>query len=235
MALVHRTVEPRPELVKGVPLGSGPAGARQTMASHPDGLRADDVPRRRLRVPRDDGGVGGGEQRRHLADYVEAVDDYNRHYVDNKTASLQEQSRLVAQAVLPPTFITINNTLLQLNTSLGALLKCISLDEASSESCSFNADNYNYGAYDLYTEVQESMNAQRLVVLDMFSDLEDDLEVWKPAAEGGEEAAEDACKQQMHAQVPMWRVRGAATEWHGRRCIDMPRVPRASRRVPSRV
>ena len=38
----------------------------------------------------------------HLADYVEAVDDYNRHYVDNKTASLQEQSRLVAQAVLRP-------------------------------------------------------------------------------------------------------------------------------------
>ncbi len=126
----------------------------------------------------------------HLADHVEAADDYNRNYLHNKTASLREQSRLLALAVLPPPFVTINHTLLQLNTSVSTLLKCISLDEASSESCSFNADNYDYSAYDLYTTVQESMNAQRLVVLDIFADLENDLEDFKSDVSAALEKAE---------------------------------------------
>ena len=74
----------------------------------------------------------------HLAEHVVAVDKYNRNYLFNKTASLQEMSRSVVLTVVPPTVITINSTLMQLNASFSTLLKCVSLNEASSESCSYN-------------------------------------------------------------------------------------------------
>ena len=113
----------------------------------------------------------------HLATHVTAVNQYNNDYVSNKTSSLHQASIHLMSHVLPPKLNTIDESIDTFQELFQVLLLCLSLDEGSSKMCEYSEEHNS--AYDLYTQIETSMNAQLIAISTAFAEIGSDIEDWK--------------------------------------------------------
>lgn len=125
----------------------------------------------------------------HLATHVTAVNQYNNDYVTNKTGSLHETSVDLVSNVLPPKLYAVNESVQDFKESVDSLILCLSLEEVSSKRCEYSDDHNS--AYDLYVQVENSVNAQVMAMSAVFEDITEDVEDWKgDVSDAIEKAAE---------------------------------------------
>ncbi len=113
----------------------------------------------------------------HLATHVAAVNRYNNDYVGNKTSSLHATSMGMISNLLPPKLHAINESIKGFQELFDSIVLCLSLETGSSKRCEHSADQNS--AYDLYVDIENSVNAQINAISTAFEETVADIEDWK--------------------------------------------------------